>query len=166
MRNAPGAAEILAAFEAELGLEVARKELNRLIATGLNVAIFPNVGLIQSQIRVIHPISVDETEVTLYPTELVGADPRVNYLRRRAQEVFFGPAGLGGPDDVEMFRRCQVGLEADLVGWTVLGRGYDPNEPEGDGSEGDFAAENAQRAQYRQWLRLMSAPVPAAGGLE
>ncbi len=157
VRNAPGAAAILEAFESELGGEVARKELNRVIATGLNVAIFPNLGLIQSQIRVTRPISVDQTEVTLYPTELVGADPRVNYLRRRAQEVFFGPAGLGGPDDVEMFRRCQVGLSAGAVGWTVLARGYDSEIEEGDGSEGDFSAENAQRAQYRQWRRLMAA---------
>lgn len=158
VREAPGAADILADFEAEMGSDVARKHLNRLIATGLNVAIFPNLGLIQSQIRVIRPIAADETEVTLYATELAGVDPRVNYLRRRAQEVFFGPAGLGGPDDVEMFRRCQSGLNASSVGWTVLARGFDPDTPETEGSEGDFAAENAQRGQYREWLRLMEAP--------
>jgi phenylpropionate dioxygenase-like ring-hydroxylating dioxygenase large terminal subunit len=157
VRNAPGAEEIFVEFEQQLGPEVARKELNRVIATGLNVAIFPNLGLIQSQIRVVHPIAVDETEVALYPTEVVGVDPRMNYLRRRAQEVFFGPAGMGGPDDVEMFRRCQAGLAAGAVGWTVLARGYDPSVEEGDGSEGDHAAENAQRAQYRQWVRMMSA---------
>lgn len=160
VRAAPGAEAILSAFESELGEDVARKELNQLIATGLNVAIFPNLGLIQSQIRVIRPISVDETEVTLYATELEGADPRVNYLRRRAQEVFFGPAGFGGPDDVEMFRRCQVGLNARSGGWTVLARGFDPEVDEEAGSEGDFAAENAQRGQYRQWIRLMSAGRP------
>ncbi|MGH9297176.1 MAG: SRPBCC family protein, partial [Acidimicrobiales bacterium] len=156
VREAPGAADILASFEAEMGTDVARKELNGLIATGLNLAVFPNLGLIQSQIRVIRPISVDETEVVLYPTELVGVDPRVNYLRRRGQEVFFGPAGLGGPDDVEMFRRCQDGFAAGAVGWTVLARGHDASAPEPDGSEGDFSAENAQRGQYREWARLMS----------
>lgn len=47
----------------------------------------------------------------------------MNRARLRSHERFFGPAGFGTPDDVEMFVNCENGMRGRAVQWVRLDRG-------------------------------------------
>lgn len=119
-------------------------------------SIFPNLGLIHQQIRTWRPIAPDMTEVAIYPYELEGAPAAFNEGMLRSQERFYGPAGHGAADDVDIFARNQQGLAGDAVEWLILERGLDTDEPEGQDFRGLPASEAPQRALWREWNRLMS----------
>lgn len=125
---------------------------------GFNLLIFPNVLMIGNQIRVIHPRTVLTTDVEMYPYLLSGASSEQNETRLRGHEEFYGAAGGGGPDDVEMFRRVFEGINAKgfpSVDWLVFARGLRRTTVE-DGVEwGHVTDEHPQRGFYRQWLLMM-----------
>ena len=78
-----------------------------------NLCLYPNVYLMDqfsSQIRVVRPISVDKTEVTIYCFAPKGESRRgARAVRIRQYEDFFNVTGMGTPDDLEEFRSCQTG---------------------------------------------------------
>lgn len=134
-----------------------RDELARMIGGG-SVMTHPNVGMIHRQIRVIRPLAVDRTEVSIYPYEVKGAPASDNEGWLRSQERFYGPAGYGMPDDVEMFALNQQGLSADAVDWLILERGLDREQvinERGDKSA-PVGGETPLRALWEEWLKLMS----------
>src|ERR1700745_4505548 len=61
-----------------------------------------------TQIRVVRPISVDKTEVTIYCFAPKGEDAKERATRIRQYEDFFNVSGMGTPDDLEEFRACQT----------------------------------------------------------
>lgn len=126
-------------------------------AQGFNLLVFPNLLIIQVQIRVVHPRRVDLTEIDLYPALLEGASDEVNAARLRGHEAFYGPAGGGAPGDLEMFRRVQEGLAVESVEWLPLLRGLRRTEV-GPGGElvGHVTDEHPQRGFYRRWLEEMA----------
>jgi phenylpropionate dioxygenase-like ring-hydroxylating dioxygenase large terminal subunit len=123
-----------------------------------NLLIFPNLQIIGNQIRVIHPRTVDHTEVELYPYLHEGASETINTERLRMHEAFYGPAGGGGPDDVEMFDRVGTGLAAEGVEWLPFLRGLRREQLDGEARWGHVTDEQPQRGFYRQWLQLMGDP--------
>ncbi|HEX5365374.1 MAG TPA: Rieske 2Fe-2S domain-containing protein [Acidimicrobiales bacterium] len=125
-------------------------------AGGFNLLVFPNLLIIGVQIRVVHPRAVDRTDVELYPATLKGMPDDVNAGRLRGHESFYGPAGGGAPDDLEMFERVQEGLRASAVPWLPLLRGRRRGRVDDHGVDwGHVTDEQPQRAFHRQWLRLM-----------
>jgi len=128
-----------------------------LTAGGTHLLVFPNLILIGVQIRVVQPINTGETQVFLYPTLLKGVAPEMNVERLRGHESFFGPAGKGAVDDLEMFERNQVGLSARVDPWLVLSRGVQRERRDVDGTLiGKMTDEVTQRGIWRQWKRMMS----------
>jgi phenylpropionate dioxygenase-like ring-hydroxylating dioxygenase large terminal subunit len=128
-----------------------------LTAGGTHLLVFPNLILIGIQIRVIRPVRVDETEVFLYPTLLKGVPPELNVARLRGHEAFYGPAGGGATDDLEMFERNQIGLSARVDPWLLLARGLRQEQRDEDGTlVGQMTDELTQRAIWRQWQKVMS----------
>lgn len=128
-----------------------------LSAGGTHMLIFPNLVILGVQIRVIRPVKVDETEVFLYPALLQGVPEEVNVSRLRAHEGFYGPAGGGATDDLEMFERNQKGLSAQVDPWLLLARGLHRERPDSDGTfTGQVTDEVTQRGIWRQWKKLMS----------
>lgn len=122
-----------------------------------NLWIFPNLGVLLDQIRVVQPISVDRTEVTLQFYDLAGVEDSYNQERFDGYERFFGPASFGSPDDVEMFAMNQVGLQATEVQWLKLDRGLQREQTLPDGArQGHPSDEVPQRAFHRAWRDLMS----------
>jgi benzoate/toluate 1,2-dioxygenase alpha subunit len=91
-----------------------------------NLGLYPNVYLMDqfsTQIRVIRPIGVDQTEVTIYCFAPKGEGATERALRIRQYEDFFNVSGMGTPDDLEEFRACQMGYaRADRL-WNDLSRG-------------------------------------------
>ncbi len=91
-----------------------------------NLALYPNVYLMDqfsTQIRVVRPISVDRTEVTIYCFAPVGESDAERALRIRQYEDFFNVSGMGTPDDLEEFRSCQTAYEGAGELWNDLSRG-------------------------------------------
>lgn len=91
-----------------------------------NLCLYPNVYLMDqfsTQIRVLRPIDVNKTEITIYcfaPRNEPAAD---RTKRIRQYEDFFNVSGMGTPDDLEEFRACQKGYEAQAVRWNDMSRG-------------------------------------------
>jgi len=91
-----------------------------------NLCIYPNVYLMDqfsSQIRVVRPISVNKSEITIYCIAPKGEPPEARERRLRQYEDFFNATGMATPDDLEEFRACQHGYEARAVKWNDLSRG-------------------------------------------
>lgn len=120
-----------------------------------NILVFPNLFLFESHIRVIQPIDAADTIVTMRPTILEGASDPMNAARLRAHERFFGPAGFGTPDDVEMFVNCENGMRARAVEWVRLDRGLHREQAAGGVHRAHSTDETPQRSAYRQWRALM-----------
>lgn len=91
-----------------------------------NLALYPNVYLMDqfsTQIRVVRPISVNETEVTIYCFAPKGESAADRALRIRQYEDFFNVSGMGTPDDLEEFRACQQAYTGAGTLWNDLSRG-------------------------------------------
>jgi phenylpropionate dioxygenase-like ring-hydroxylating dioxygenase large terminal subunit len=126
---------------------------------GFNLLVYPNLVLINNQIRVIHPVRVDHTEVFAYPVTLEDVAPEINAARVRAHEDFYGPASFGAPDDLEMFQRQWAGLaRSPELEWLCYDRGLQHEAPFGDGPgrASHIADETAARGVWRRWAELMA----------
>jgi len=127
-----------------------------LAASNVNLAIFPNLLIIGIQFRNVVPINAERTDVYLTPTTLKGVPDEINVARLRAHEAFYGPAGGGAPDDVEMFNRCAEGLHVKGAEWLELSRGLEREHADSDGiTAAHITDEVPQRAFYRRWKSVM-----------
>ncbi|WCT74132.1 Rieske 2Fe-2S domain-containing protein [Sphingomonas naphthae] len=91
-----------------------------------NLGLYPNVYLMDqfsTQIRVVRPISVNQTEVTIYCFAPKGESAAERTLRIRQYEDFFNVSGMGTPDDLEEFRACQEAYAGAGELWNDLSRG-------------------------------------------
>lgn len=110
------------ALEARLGK--ARTDI--IVSQSRNLALYPNVFLMDqfsTQIRVVRPISVDRTEVTIYCFAPRGESADLRATRIRQYEDFFNVSGMGTPDDLEEFRSCQSAYGGAGELWNDLSRG-------------------------------------------
>ncbi len=140
-----------------LGEERAQEVMRTNGGLGFNLLVYPNLLAIQYHLRVVRPVSVNRTEVTLHPILFEGADAELNSNRLRGHESFYGPAGGGVPGDLEMFRRVQEGLAAESVPWLSFERGRRRTIIGLNGERiGHITDEHPQRGFYRQWLAEMS----------
>jgi phenylpropionate dioxygenase-like ring-hydroxylating dioxygenase large terminal subunit len=156
MRKQPFGEEYIAAMNAAYGAERA----GELIAVegDPHLGVFPNLQVIQQHVRVIVPVAVDRTEVYLYPVRYGGVSDEMNEKRLRRHEEFSGAAGMGQPDDTEIFERNTDGLQAIVNPWIDLSRGRHRERVDRDGSIiGKISDEVTQRGQLREWSRLMNA---------
>ncbi len=91
-----------------------------------NLCLYPNVYLMDqfsSQIRVLRPIAVDKTEVTIYCIAPKGEPAEARARRIRQYEDFFNATGMATPDDLEEFRACQQGYAGIALPWNDMCRG-------------------------------------------
>lgn len=147
----------VAALAERLGDDRAREVVRTNGGQGFNLLVFPNLLIIQFQIRVVNPRRVDLTEVDLYPTLLQGASENLNQMRLRAHEGFYGPAGGGAPGDLEMFRRVSEGLRVESMEWLAMVRGLRRTEVGPNGElVGHVTDEHPQRGFYARWLAEMT----------
>lgn len=156
MRREPWGARYIDAMNAAYGPERAAE----LIAAegDPHLGVFPNLQLIQQHVRVVVPVAADRTDVYLYPVRYGGVPDEMNEKRLRTHEEFSGAAGMGQPDDTEIFERNTDGLEATVNPWIDLSRGRHRERVDSDGSiVGQISDEVTQRGQFREWARLMNA---------
>jgi benzoate/toluate 1,2-dioxygenase alpha subunit len=97
-----------------------------MIERSRNLCLYPNVYLMDqfgSQIRLLRPISVDKTEVTIYCIAPKGESDEARARRIRQYEDFFNVSGMATPDDLEEFRACQQGYNGIALAWNDMCRG-------------------------------------------
>lgn len=109
---------------AEIAARLGEDKAGFIVNQTRNLGIYPNVFLMDqfsTQIRVIRPLGVDKTEVTIFcfaPKNESAAD---RATRIRQYEDFFNVSGMGTSDDLEEFRACQTAYAAPL--WNDMSRG-------------------------------------------
>lgn len=119
-----------------LNAKLGEERTNFIVNETRNLAIYPNVYLMDqfsTQIRVVRPISVDKSEVTIYCMAPKNEPTADRALRIRQYEDFFNVTGMGTPDDLEEFRSCQESYLAKAMPWNDVSRGaehwvYGPDE--------------------------------------
>ena len=155
LNRTPGGPEYLQQMKDKHGEERARTLVA--IAGDPHVGIYPNLQLLNNQIRIINPLAPDECEVIMYPVLFEGVSDEINALRIRQHESFYGPAGSGSPDDAEIFERVQNGMMAQVNPWIEISRGLGREERGADGvTTGRISDEVTQRGQMRRWRELMT----------
>jgi fatty-acyl-CoA synthase len=121
--------------------------------------VFPNLLFVQTHLRRIEPVSVDETNVYYQPAFLKGAPAEINEELLRFHETSFGPAGFVAPDDMQIMERNQAALGARGNEWLFLGRGaHRERQHEGGVTSGQFMDETQLRGMWRHYAVLMAAP--------
>jgi benzoate/toluate 1,2-dioxygenase alpha subunit len=109
-----------------LAERIGRDRADAIVDQTRNLCVYPNVYLMDqfsTQIRVVRPIAVDKTEVTIYCFAPKGESADDRALRIRQYEDFFNVSGMGTPDDLEEFRACQAGYQGSETLWNDLSRG-------------------------------------------
>src|SRR5690606_18254297 len=92
---------------------------------GGHFLIFPNVFLFPGLIRVIYPISPDETEIASYSIKPRGVPMDIVPKLLLSEQPALSTASIVNVDDVEMFAANQTGLRSTNMEWLVLNRGVD-----------------------------------------
>jgi benzoate/toluate 1,2-dioxygenase alpha subunit len=114
------------AIRGELVQKFGQARADWMINHSRNLCLYPNVYLMDqfgSQIRVLRPISVDKTEVTIYCIAPKGESAEARTRRVRQYEDFFNATGMATPDDLEEFRACQQGYAGIALPWNDMCRG-------------------------------------------
>ena len=140
-----------------------------IIERSRNLCLYPNVYLMDqfgSQIRVLRPIGVNKTEVTIYCIAPIGEASDERARRIRQYEDFFNASGMATPDDLEEFRACQAGYAGIALEWNDMCRGakhwvYGADQaaqeiglhPKLSGIKTED--EGLYLAQHQHWLRTM-----------
>jgi anthranilate 1,2-dioxygenase (deaminating, decarboxylating) large subunit len=159
-RTSPGGERLVEELQRKVGREEALKLLEP--ESDFNLSIFPNLMIVQAQLRVVHPVAVDRTEAEAYTTLVKDAPDEANELRLRIVERFWGPCGFGSPDDLEIFERFHDGLEDCEPQWLKLSRGLEREELVDEVGVAKGSDEGPLRSFYRAWVESMrEAPLPA-----
>jgi len=125
----------------------------------INLSIFPNLLIKGNQMEILTPKSVNESELHLWICAAADAPDEINTLRMRVAEDF---PTLGNPDDIEIYERCQQGLEqVPEIEWMDTSKGLDVEEVfERDGNtihRGAVTHDTPIRGYLREWKRAMAA---------
>ncbi len=114
------------AHQDELTQRLGKDRAGFIVGQTRNLGLYPNVYLMDqfsTQIRVVRPIAVNQTEVTIYCFAPKGESAAERTLRIRQYEDFFNVSGMGTPDDLEEFRACQTSYQGADDLWNDLSRG-------------------------------------------
>jgi benzoate/toluate 1,2-dioxygenase alpha subunit len=144
-----------------------------MIERSRNLCLYPNVYLMDqfgSQIRLLRPLSVDKTEVTIYCIAPKGESAEARSRRIRQYEDFFNVSGMATPDDLEEFRACQEGFAAKSVAWNDMCRGAEHWIEGADDAAKEIGLkpimsglktedEGLYTVQHRYWLETMKKAV-------
>jgi phenylpropionate dioxygenase-like ring-hydroxylating dioxygenase large terminal subunit len=145
-----------AALEAVHGAEKAREILS---VQRHNSIIYPSCAPHTSfqQLRVIRPISVNETMVEIYTFRLKGASDEFYQRSVAYANIVNSPSSNVMPDDIEVYARCQEGLATDGGDWVSLHREAGRDKADGNGRyTAGGLSEMPMRNQYRAWAGYMT----------
>ncbi|MEC7489562.1 MAG: Rieske 2Fe-2S domain-containing protein [Pseudomonadota bacterium] len=151
--------EYISAMEAAKGVEETRRILD---VTRWNSNVYPNLSFMSQfrQLRVVHPVSVNRTEVYTYSFRLKGAPAKMFEDTISFANVTNGTGSIVLTDDLETYGRIGVGVSSGGAEWIEVGRGYATDRASGQGGRQgkDSTSEVYIRNMYDAWLNYMTAP--------
>lgn len=154
--NDPVFQEYVAALEARYGRDKTQEVLN---PRRHNSWFFPNMSLqaLNPHVRVVRPLTVDRTEIWVYPIRFCGAPEAMNQDIIRQLNLTHSAASLIQTDDLENFVRVQDGLATEGSDWVWISRGVENDKPDNqEGLVNQGSVELPQRAQYAAWAKYMA----------
>jgi benzoate/toluate 1,2-dioxygenase alpha subunit len=132
------------------------EERARALLASRHIAIFPNLVLMDLNIRTITPLSAERTLVSSYFVEAGGVPDSVNAERLADLQIRLGTTGFVGLDDLEMFGGNQTGTTANGMEWLELSRGIETEAIAANGERvGAASDETPFREFWRQWSSLI-----------
>jgi phenylpropionate dioxygenase-like ring-hydroxylating dioxygenase large terminal subunit len=149
-----------APYRAALAARVGEERANKILSVQLfNSVVYPNLSFMSQfrQLRVVHPISVDRTEVWIYSFRLKGAPEEMFHETVYFANAINSPASPILTDDLETYRRQRDGLISEGRDWVLLARGAGADQQIPGGLAGNTGAtEVALRAQFKAWAAYMA----------
>jgi len=124
-----------------------------------NNLIWPNISVNSrfAALRVVQPLAADHTVVEVQCFRLDGAPEEMHQLTLQFVNLAASPASLVASDDLEIFERCQRGLQDAASDWIDMRRGALGDQRQADGSTlGRGTSELAVRHQFAAWQRYMA----------
>jgi phenylpropionate dioxygenase-like ring-hydroxylating dioxygenase large terminal subunit len=153
----PVFADYIKAMETAKGAEETQRIME---VTRWNSNVYPNLSFMSQfrQLRVVHPVSVNRTEVYTYSFRLKGAPDKMFEDTIAFANVTNGTGSLVLTDDLETYERIGTGLQSAGAEWIEVGRGYDSDVPGDHGGRAgrDSTSEVYIRNMYDAWLGLMT----------
>jgi phenylpropionate dioxygenase-like ring-hydroxylating dioxygenase large terminal subunit len=154
----PSFSEYVAAMEARHGAE----RTSEILEVGRwNSNIYPNLSFMSQfrQLRVIHPISVNRTEVYSYSFRLNGAPEKMFRDTIGFANIVNAPGSPVLTDDLEIYGRIDAAAPGSGADWLEIGRGYDSDRPADHGGRmgKNSTSEIYIRNMIDAWLGYMGA---------
>ncbi len=125
-----------------------------------SMTLFPNLDIVMAQtsLRVIRPVTVNLTEVEIWPVRLKGSPESLSRDLVKYVNISLAAASFIQSDDLEAFERCQDGLRAQAAEWVLVAKGLGHEVDEGEGVLfGPRSSEVGQRMRHYAWSDLMGA---------
>ena len=122
-----------------------------------NGLIYPSCTIrdnIQS-VRVVIPVSVNETIIESRTFRLKGAPPNMLQRTLRYFRLINSPASMVGPDDLDCYIRIQQSAEAGAIEWIDMQRHFGREVQDGQRLRAKGTSDLALRNQYVAWLDYM-----------
>jgi phenylpropionate dioxygenase-like ring-hydroxylating dioxygenase large terminal subunit len=162
--NDPTFRDYIAAMESKKGKEKTKKILEE---RRWNSNVYPNLSFMSQfqQLRVVHPVSVNETVVHTYSFRLCGAPARMFENTISFANVVNGTGSLVLTDDLEIYNRIGMGLSSAGSEWLEIGRGHAGDLPDDHGGRRgkNSTSEIYIRNMFDAWLSYMADDVRASG---
>lgn len=106
-------------------------------------------------IRVIRPLAVDRFVVETWSFRLKGAPDEMLQRTLLYSRLINSSGSMVGPDDLEVYRRIQEGLNSNASQWVEMHRQYGKDESLGDRLVGGGTGDLDMRTQYKAWKEYM-----------
>jgi phenylpropionate dioxygenase-like ring-hydroxylating dioxygenase large terminal subunit len=155
--NDPVFRDYIAALEAKKGKEETKRILE---VRRWNSNVYPNLSFMSQfgQLRVIHPVAVNRTEVHTYCFKLRGAPEQMFRNSISFANIVNGTGSLVLTDDLEIYNRIALGISSEGAEWLEIGRGYQSDGPaEHGGRKGkNSTSEIYIRNMFEAWLGYMT----------
>jgi len=107
---------------------------------------------------VVKPLAANRTVVEVHCFRLDGAPQEMHELTLQFVNLAASPASMIASDDLEIFERCQRGLESAASDWIDVRRGVLTDRREADNSvRSGGTSELPIRNQFEAWKQHMTA---------
>lgn len=107
-------------------------------------------------IRVVRPIAVDRFVVETWSFRLKGAPDEMLQRTLLYSRLINSSFGMVGPDDLEVYRRAQEGLQSSASEWVEFHRQYGRDQVLEDRVTGGGTSDLDMRTQYKAWREYMT----------